>query len=160
MEVLHHVRDTTYREDASRLRTGNPPECWPPCATPRSACSVWTASPRSHQPYAETAGTRIDPYDSLVLPKTVISRPCEHPGLQRPLGWRLADLLGGFDLSMAIPGLSGRSTSVRWWGRHPHPAAVRSSPRDLPGHLTHDLCGTCRTVPGVRSRGACGGRRS
>ena len=25
IEVLHHVRDTTYREDASRLRTGNAP---------------------------------------------------------------------------------------------------------------------------------------
>ncbi|MEV5212542.1 ISAs1 family transposase, partial [Micromonospora sp. NPDC053740] len=25
IEVLHHIRDTTYREDASRLRTGNAP---------------------------------------------------------------------------------------------------------------------------------------
>ena len=25
IEVHHHVRDTTYREDASRLRTGNAP---------------------------------------------------------------------------------------------------------------------------------------
>jgi predicted transposase YbfD/YdcC len=25
IEVLHHVRDATYREDASRLRTGNAP---------------------------------------------------------------------------------------------------------------------------------------
>ncbi|WP_433125548.1 transposase [Micromonospora sp. CA-240977] len=25
IEVLHHIRDTTYREDAGRLRTGNAP---------------------------------------------------------------------------------------------------------------------------------------
>ena len=25
MEILHHIRDTTYREDASRLRSGNAP---------------------------------------------------------------------------------------------------------------------------------------
>jgi predicted transposase YbfD/YdcC len=25
IEVLHHIRDTTYREDASRVRTGNAP---------------------------------------------------------------------------------------------------------------------------------------
>ncbi|KAB1922239.1 ISAs1 family transposase, partial [Micromonospora sp. ALFpr18c] len=25
IEVLHHIRDTTYREDASRLQTGNAP---------------------------------------------------------------------------------------------------------------------------------------
>jgi len=39
IEVLHHIRDTTHREDASRLRTGSAPEYWPPCATPRSAFS-------------------------------------------------------------------------------------------------------------------------
>jgi hypothetical protein len=55
------------------------PECWPPCATPRSAFSAWTASPRSHRPYAETAEIRTDPYNSSDSPKTVISRPCEGP---------------------------------------------------------------------------------
>ncbi|MEV0431453.1 ISAs1 family transposase [Micromonospora sp. NPDC050495] len=57
IEVLHHIRDTTYGEDASRLRTGQAPRSWPPCATPRSACSDWPVSPPSPQPYAATAET-------------------------------------------------------------------------------------------------------
>ncbi|WP_243707738.1 ISAs1 family transposase [Micromonospora sp. KC606] len=40
IETLHHIRDTTYTEDASHIRTGNThPVSWRPCATPRSACS-------------------------------------------------------------------------------------------------------------------------
>ncbi|MFJ9776082.1 ISAs1 family transposase [Kitasatospora sp. NPDC101157] len=30
---IHHVRDTAYAEDASRVRTGTAPRAWPPCAT-------------------------------------------------------------------------------------------------------------------------------
>ncbi|WP_084713105.1 transposase [Streptacidiphilus rugosus] len=33
VEALHHIRDVTYGEDASRVRTGTAPESWPPCAT-------------------------------------------------------------------------------------------------------------------------------
>lgn len=29
-EALHHVRDTTFAEDASQLRTGSAPAPWPP----------------------------------------------------------------------------------------------------------------------------------
>lgn len=54
-EALHHIRDTTYGEDASRPRTSQAPSSWPPCATLRSACSGWPASPPSLQPYAATA---------------------------------------------------------------------------------------------------------
>jgi len=46
----------------------------PPCATPRSACSAWTAPPRSHQPCAETAETPTDPYDSSDSPNYWIPR--------------------------------------------------------------------------------------
>jgi predicted transposase YbfD/YdcC len=31
--AVHWVRDVTYREDASRARTGHAPPCWPPSAT-------------------------------------------------------------------------------------------------------------------------------
>ncbi|WP_051115011.1 ISAs1 family transposase [Actinokineospora enzanensis] len=34
---LHRVRDVTYREDPSRVRTGTAPPPWPPCATSPSA---------------------------------------------------------------------------------------------------------------------------
>jgi len=37
---LHWVRDVTYDEDRSQVRTGHTPHrSWPPCATPQSACS-------------------------------------------------------------------------------------------------------------------------
>jgi hypothetical protein len=38
IEALHHIRDVTYGEDASQIRTGNGPQSWPLCATspPRS----------------------------------------------------------------------------------------------------------------------------
>lgn len=29
----HYIRDVTFREDASQVRTGNPPERWPPSGT-------------------------------------------------------------------------------------------------------------------------------
>ncbi|MFC9537804.1 ISAs1 family transposase [Streptomyces sp. NPDC056975] len=37
VEALHHVRDVTYGEDASRIRTGTARAPWPPCATWPSA---------------------------------------------------------------------------------------------------------------------------
>lgn len=36
VEALHHVRDVTFAEDASRVRTGSAPAPWPPCATSTS----------------------------------------------------------------------------------------------------------------------------
>ena len=36
IEALHHIRDVTYGEDASQVRTGNGPRPWPPCATSAS----------------------------------------------------------------------------------------------------------------------------
>lgn len=43
VEALHHVRDTTFAEDASQLRTGNAPECRPVGAISTSALSGWRA---------------------------------------------------------------------------------------------------------------------
>jgi predicted transposase YbfD/YdcC len=32
IEALHHIRDTTFAEDASQIRTGTAPAPWPACA--------------------------------------------------------------------------------------------------------------------------------
>lgn len=48
------------------------PAPWPPCATPRSACSAWPALPPSPKPYATTAANHIDPYNSSESPEKVI----------------------------------------------------------------------------------------
>jgi hypothetical protein len=37
---LHHIRDTTFAEDASQVRTGAAPRPWPACATsPSASCT-------------------------------------------------------------------------------------------------------------------------
>ncbi|WP_442877659.1 ATP-binding cassette domain-containing protein [Dactylosporangium sp. AC04546] len=61
IEVLHHVRDVTFAEDASQIRTGNAPRAMaPPSATSRSACFDWPAPPRSPEPSAPTPETPAD----------------------------------------------------------------------------------------------------
>jgi hypothetical protein len=54
---LHWVRDVTFAEDASQVRTGSGPTSWPPCATSPSA--RFTAQDRSTSPprSATTAAT-------------------------------------------------------------------------------------------------------
>ena len=37
---LHWVRDVTFTEDLSQIRTGNGPAIWPPFATSLSACTA------------------------------------------------------------------------------------------------------------------------
>ena len=41
IEALHHLRDVTFAEDASQVRTGAGPTSWRPCATWSSACPGW-----------------------------------------------------------------------------------------------------------------------
>ncbi|MFV2103453.1 ISAs1 family transposase [Micromonospora sp. LOL_024] len=79
IEVLHHIRDTTYREDTSRLPTGNAPRALATSATPQSASSASAAPPRSHQLSAETAETHTNHYKYSDSPRTDIPRPCERP---------------------------------------------------------------------------------
>ena len=88
IEVLHHVRDTTYREDASRLRTGNAPRV---LATLRNtAISLLRLDGVTSIAPAPRRNGR-GPYQSLRilgLPKTVVSLSCESPA--RPPGRRHA----------------------------------------------------------------------
>lgn len=57
---LHYVRDVTYGEDASRVRTGNGPRVMASFRIWRSASSDWpgtpTSLPRSARPHARPPG--------------------------------------------------------------------------------------------------------
>ena len=44
---FHWVRDVTYQEDKSLVRTGNAPASWRRCGAWPSACCAWTATPRA-----------------------------------------------------------------------------------------------------------------
>jgi predicted transposase YbfD/YdcC len=54
---LHRVRDVTYDEDRSAVRTGHGPRSWPPSATSPSPHSACPASPTSPPAYAITPAT-------------------------------------------------------------------------------------------------------
>lgn len=64
--LLHHVRDRTFREDDSKVRTGTLPAPWPPCATSPSASSARTVRPTSPPPSATPAATTTGPYEPSV----------------------------------------------------------------------------------------------
>jgi hypothetical protein len=64
IEALHYLRDVTFAEDASQVRTGAAPHVMPACATWSSGCSVGpgrSTSPRC----ATTPATHTDPAISL-----------------------------------------------------------------------------------------------
>ncbi|WP_405747251.1 ISAs1 family transposase [Streptomyces sp. NBC_01525] len=63
--LLHHVRDRTFREDASKVRTGTCPAPWLPCATSPSASSARTARPTS--PPRRTGRDYLRPLRALGL---------------------------------------------------------------------------------------------
>lgn len=54
---LHHRRDTTYGEDASRVRTGSAPASSPRSTTWSSACSTALGTPTMPVPGVISAGT-------------------------------------------------------------------------------------------------------
>jgi predicted transposase YbfD/YdcC len=86
IEALHHIRDVTYTEDASQIRTGNGPEQWPPSATWPSAHSDSTGTPTSPKRYATTPAAPNDPSNSSASPSHSQPPPrlCRGPGLARP----------------------------------------------------------------------------
>jgi hypothetical protein len=75
---LHWVRDVTYEEDKSLIRTGTRPALWPRCAAWPSACCACTGTPTSPPPTATTPATRNGRYSCF--------RP--HERLCRVPGWR------------------------------------------------------------------------
>jgi Transposase DDE domain len=61
IESLHHLRDTTFAEDASQVRTGAAPTSWRACATWSSGCSVGRGRSTSPPRCAATPATHADP---------------------------------------------------------------------------------------------------
>ncbi|WP_205650654.1 hypothetical protein [Actinoplanes solisilvae] len=62
--LVHHVRDVTFREDLHQARTGTGPPSWPPCVTLQSAGIASTAPPTSPAPT-----------DGLTADQTISYRP-------------------------------------------------------------------------------------
>ncbi|MFF1594092.1 hypothetical protein ACFVY0_39270 [Streptomyces sp. NPDC058286] len=64
--LLHHVRDRTFREDDSKVRTGALPRAMASLRNLASASSARTASPTSPPPSAAPAATTTGPYEPSV----------------------------------------------------------------------------------------------
>jgi hypothetical protein len=62
IEALHHIRDVTFAEDASQVRTGAAPPSWRSCGTWSSACSAGHGRSTSPPRYAATPATPTDPW--------------------------------------------------------------------------------------------------
>jgi predicted transposase YbfD/YdcC len=60
IEALHWVRDVSFDEDRSQIRTGNDHRSWPRCATSSSPRYDWPGSPTSPQRSAITPASRTD----------------------------------------------------------------------------------------------------
>lgn len=58
--LLHHVRDRTFREDDSKIHIGRLPRIMAGLPSP-SASTARTATPTSPPPYATTPATAADP---------------------------------------------------------------------------------------------------
>jgi predicted transposase YbfD/YdcC len=58
IEALHWVRDVSFDEDRSQVRTGHGPQSWPPCATWSSPHYDWPGPPTSPPRSATTPVTR------------------------------------------------------------------------------------------------------
>ena len=54
---LHWIRDVTFAEDLSQIRTGTAPRTWPPYATSPSAATASPAPPTSPPPAATSPDT-------------------------------------------------------------------------------------------------------
>ncbi|MGW0552418.1 ISAs1 family transposase [Streptomyces altiplanensis] len=59
--LLHHVRDRTFREDDSEIHVGHLPASWPACATSPSASTARTDAPTSPPPYVTPPATAAGP---------------------------------------------------------------------------------------------------
>ncbi|MGW7587638.1 ISAs1 family transposase [Streptomyces rubiginosohelvolus] len=61
VEALHHVRDVTFAEDASQLRTGNGPRAMATCRNLAIVAFAWQASVTSPPVSDAEPGTKPDP---------------------------------------------------------------------------------------------------
>ncbi|MFC9646829.1 ISAs1 family transposase [Streptomyces mirabilis] len=62
VEALHHVRDVTFAEDASQLRTGTPLTPWPPGATSPSAPSASQGAQHRRRPAIQRTRRTTPPH--------------------------------------------------------------------------------------------------
>jgi competence protein ComEA len=67
--AVHHIRDTTFAEDGSKVRIGAGPTSWPAYATWSSACSAEPGRPTSPPHCATTAATPPGPWPPLASPQ-------------------------------------------------------------------------------------------
>ena len=82
VEALHWVRDVTFAEDASRIRTASGPRSWPRYATSRSGCSAWPVTPRSPPRCAGSTGIPPAPWRS-----SASHEPANTPNPITPRPW-------------------------------------------------------------------------
>ena len=61
IEALHHIRDVTYTEDGSQVRTGNAPRAMASLRNLAMASSAAPASRTSRKPYGTMPETTCDP---------------------------------------------------------------------------------------------------
>jgi hypothetical protein len=90
VEALHWVRDVTFAEDASRIRTASGPRSWPRCATSRSGCSAGGSHPdRPHaalgQPESRLRPGVPRPPMNPLTPQTRSRRGPGRPGTSIPI---------------------------------------------------------------------------
>jgi predicted transposase YbfD/YdcC len=89
IEALHHIRDTTFAEDGSQVRTGAGPTSWRPCATWSSVCSAGPGRATSPPRYATTPATPPGPWP----PSASHPRATTHEQTSRENAGALAPLL-------------------------------------------------------------------
>jgi hypothetical protein len=113
IEALHHIRDTTFAEDASQVRTGSAPGPWPACATPG---------------HRRPAAARLAQHRCRAAPQ----RPRRHPG-PAPAGHHKP--VNPTSRHLPRPWPAGRTTTACWppdgTGSCKHQPRYRPAPRGL-----------------------------
>ena len=89
IEALHHIRDTTFAEDASQLAPATHPGPWPACVTSSSAFCAPAVTATSPPRYAATPATPPEscPCSASQAREPVIPALCRDPGQEWTAQW-------------------------------------------------------------------------